>query len=189
MKTITINAYQYHELSDKAKEQVYQDYLASRIDYWWYDLTYEDANQFWLDIQEFDIYRNYINIQFQGDAEKTAQAIVGGAGASLLELAKDWQKEVNDLLESYSDYDNFMHWLKEQEYNEEDYDFEDWVLYESGYEDDKESADADFLKQLGEYYLNALKTDYEHWTSEEHIADLCECNDWYFDINGKIIEQ
>jgi hypothetical protein len=187
MKTITINAYQYDELSDKAKEQVYKDYLNNGVDDWWYESTYFDADQFYLDIEGFDVYINHIEIKFKGVAEDTAKAIVDGAGGELLELAKDWAKEVNDLFKSYSDYDNYMHWLKEQECDEEDYDFEDWVLYESGYEDDKESADADFLKQLGEYYLNYLKSDYDHFTSEEYVADLCECNDWYFDINGKIL--
>ena len=74
------------------------------------------------------------------------------------------------------------------EYTLDDMEFEDWVLYESGYEDDKDSADADFLKQLGEYYLNYLKSDYDYFTSEEYVAELYECNDYWFDINGKILE-
>lgn len=188
MKTITINAYQYNELSDKAKEQVHQDYLNNSFPDWWYESTYDDANNFCLDIQEFDIYRNYIKIEFQDDAEATAQAIVEGAGGELLELAKDWQKEVNDLFKSYSDYDKYQEWLREMDYTLDDMEFEDWLLEESGYQDDKESADADFLKQLGEYYLDYLKSDYDHYTSEEYIADFYECNDYWFDINGKILE-
>lgn len=185
MKTITINAYQYNELSDKAKERVYQDYLHNGVDDCWYEYTYFDANQFYLDIEVFDVYINYIDIKFKGDAEDTAKAIVDGAGGELLELAKDWQKEVNDLFKSYSDYDKYQEWLREMDYTLDDMEFEDWVLEESGYQDDKESINADFLKQLGEYYLNYLKSDYDHITSEEYVADLCECNDYWFDINGK----
>lgn len=188
MKTITINAYQYNELSDKAKEQVCQDYLDNSFPDWWYESTYDDANNFCLDIQEFDIYKNYIKIEFKFDAEQTAQAIVDGAGGELLELAKDWQKEVNDLFKSYSDYDKYQEWLREMEYTLDDMEFEDWVLEESGYQDDKESINNDFLYQLGEYYLNYLKSDYDHFTSEEYVADLCECNDYWFDINGKFLE-
>lgn len=188
MKTITINAYQYNELSDKAKEKVYQYYLDNLFPDWWYESSYDDANNFCLDIQEFDIYRNYIKIEFKFDAEQTAQAIVEGAGGELLELAKDWQKEVNDLFKSYSDYDKYQEWLREMDYTLDDVEYEDWVLEESGYQDDKESADADFLRQLGEYYLNYLKSDYDYFTSEEYIAEMYECNDYWFDINGKILE-
>ena len=185
MKTITINAYQYHELSDKAKEQVLNGYLSSAsLDDWW-DSGCEDANNFCLEIKEADVYRNYIKIEFKFDAEETAKAIVQGAGGELLELAKDWQKEVNDLFKSYSDYDKYQEWLREMDYTLDDMEYEDWVLEESGYQDDKESINDDFLYQLGEYYLNYLKSDYDHFTSEEYIADLCECNDYWFDINGK----
>ena len=188
MKTITINAYQYNELSDKAKEQVLNGYLSSAsLDDLW-DSGCEDANNFCLEIKEADVYRKYIEIECKFDAEQTAQAIVEGAGGELLELAKDWQKEVNDLFKSYSDYDKYQEWLREMEYTLDDMEFEDWLLEESGYQDDKEGADADFLKQLGDYYLNYLKSDYDHFTSEEYVADLCELNDYWFDINGKFLE-
>lgn len=186
MKTIEIKAYQYDELSDKAKEQVLNDYIRIGYynDYWW-DLGCEDANNFCLEIKEADVYRKYIEIEFKFDAEQTAQAIVEGAGGELLELAKDWQKEVNKLWESFSDYDKYQEWLAQRNYTLDDMEFEDWVMEESGYSDDKESTDSDFLYQLGEYYLWYMKSQYDYYYSEEHIADLCECNDWYFDINGK----
>jgi len=186
MKTITINAYQYDELSDKAKENV-QRYWVENLDDWWYESTYEDAKQFHLDIKEFDIYRSYCKVGFVYDAEKTATAILEDAGGQLLGLAKDWLQEINDLFNSYSDYDKYLEWLNEMEYTLDDMEFEDWVFDESGYQDDKESVNDDFLKQLEEYYLIALKYNYEYFQSEENIMMECEANDYWFDINGKIL--
>jgi len=187
MKTIEIKVYQYDELSDKAKENANNYYLNNLFDEWWYESTYDDAKEFRLDIKEFDIYRNYIKVEFKYDAEETAKAIVENAGGELLELAKDWQTEVNKLWESFSDYNKYQEWLAQRNYSLDDMEFEDWVMEESGYSDDKESTDSDFLYQLGEYYLNYLKSDYYYFGSEEYIQDYYECNDYLFDINGKIV--
>ena len=65
--------------------------------------------------------------------------------------------------------------------------FEDWVLEESGYQDDKDSINDDFLRQLEEYYLSYLQADYEYFTSEEYIKDYYESSEYLFDINGKIL--
>lgn len=184
MKTIEIKAYQYDELSDKAKEKVYEYYSNNAFPYWWYESTYDDANSFYLDIQEFDIYNNYIKVEFKFTAEETANKIVAGAGGELLSIAEEYKKEVDELFKSYSNYDKYSEWLKEMEYTLDDMEFEDWVLEESGYQDDKESAGEEFLYELGEYYLNYLKNDYDYFTSEEYIEQFCECNDYLFDING-----
>ena len=187
MKTITINAYQYDELSDKAKENFQNYYVEKLFPDWWYETAYEDSNQFYLRIEEFDVYRSYCTISFIYDPEDTAKAIVENAGGELLELAKDWADEVNDLFKSYSDYDKYLEWLNEMEYSLDDMEFEDWVLEESGYQDDKESVNDDFLRQLEEYYLRYLKSDYEYYSSEEYIEETCMANDYWFDINGKIL--
>lgn len=187
MKTITINAYQYKELSDKAKEKVYHDYLTDGVDEWWFESTDEDASLFYLDIPEFNIHRNQIKIEFTDGAEETAKAILDGANGELFDLAKEWQQEVNDLFISYKDYGSYIDWLNENGITEDDYDFDDWVIEESGYQDDKESIDFDFLRQLGDYYLNFLKSEYEYFTSEGYVAEKCEANDYWFDINGNFI--
>jgi len=187
MKTIEIKVYRYDELSDKAKENANNYYLDKMVYDWWYESTYDDAKEFRLDIQEFDIYRNYIKVKFKYDAEETAKAIVENAGGELLELAKDWQTEVNKLWQSFSDYNKYQEWLAQMNYTLDDMEFEDWVMEESGYSDDKESTDSDFLYQLGEYYLNYLKSDYDYFSSEEYIKDYYESNDYWFDVNGKIV--
>jgi hypothetical protein len=187
MKEVTIKAYQYDELSDKAKENAINYYMEICIDDWWYESTYEDAKEFCLDIQEFDVYRSYCNAKFVYDADETAKAIIDNAGGELLKIAEDYQKEVSELFKGYSDYDKYQEWLRERDYTLDDLEFEDWVIEETGYEDDKESAGNEFLSELEEYYLSYLKADYDYFTSEEYIADYYESNECLFDINGKIL--
>jgi hypothetical protein len=187
MKEVTINAYQYDELSDKAKENAINYYMERVMDDWWYESTYEDAKEFCLDIQEFDIYRSYCNAKFIYDADETAKAIIDGAGGELLKIAEDYQKEVSELFKGHSDYDKYQEWLRERDYTLDDLEFEDWVIEETDYQDDKESAGNEFLSELEEYYLSYLKADYDYFTSEEYIADHYESNECLFDINGKIL--
>jgi len=186
METIEVTLYTFEELSDKAKERASDYYMERMISDWWYEPAMDDAKEFYLDIQEFDIYRNYCNAKFIDQPEDTAKAIVEGAVGALLEIARDWQKQVNDLFNSYSDYDKYLEWLREMDYTLDDMEFEDWVLEESGYQDDKESAGNDFLRELEDYYLRFLKDDYDNQTSVEYIADFYTDNDYWFDINGKI---
>jgi hypothetical protein len=188
METITINAYRYDELSDKAKENAVNHYMEGLVGDWWYENAFEDAEQFCLDIQEFDIYRNYCNAKFIYDADETAKAIVEGAKGRLLDIAEDYQKEVSELFKGYSDYDKYQEWLRERDYTLDDLEFEDWVIEETDYQDDKESAGNEFLSELEEYYLSSLKADYEYLHSEEYIQDFYESNDYLFDINGKVLD-
>jgi hypothetical protein len=188
MKTITINAYRYDELSDKAKENAVHHYIEGLVGDWWHENALEDAKEFCLDIQEFDVYRSYCNAKFIYDADETAKAIVENAGGELLELAKDYQKEVSELFKGYSDYDKYQEWLRERDYTLDDLEFEDWVIEETDYQDDKESAGDEFLSELEEYYLSSLKADYEYFHSEEYIQDFYESNDYLFDINGKVLD-
>jgi hypothetical protein len=188
MKEVTIKAYRYDELSDKAKGNAVKYYMEGLVGDWWYENAFEDAKEFCLDIQEFYIHRNYCNAKFIYDADETAKAIVEGANGRLLDIAKDYQKEISELFKGYSDYDKYQEWLRERDYTLDDLEFEDWVIEETGYEDDKESAGNEFLSELEEYYLSYLKADYEYLHSEEHIQGFYESNDYLFDINGKVLD-
>ena len=188
MKEVTINAYQYDELSDKAKENVFNYYASNIFPHWWYESAYDDSKEFCLEIQEFDIYRNYCNAKFMYDADETAKAIIDGAGGELLEIAKDYQKEVSELFKGHSDYDKYQEWLRERDYTLDDLEFEDWVTEETGYEDDKESAGDNFLSELEGYYLRVLMANWDWYTSEKYIADYFVENDNWFDVYGKILD-
>jgi hypothetical protein len=188
MKEVTIKAYRYDELSDKAKENAMDYYMEICIGDWWYIDALEDAKEFCLDIQEFDVYRSYCNAKFMYDADETAKAIVDNAGGELLELAKDYQKEVSELFKGHSDYDKYQEWLRERDYTLDDLEFEDWVIEETGYEDDKESAGDNFLSELEGYYLRYLMANWDCYTSEKYIADYFVENDDWFDVYGKILD-
>jgi hypothetical protein len=188
MKEVTINAYRYDELSDKAKENVLNYYASNIFPHWWYESAYDDSKEFCLEIQEFDIYRNYCKAKFMYDADETAKAIIENAGGELLKIAEDWKKEVSELFKGYSDYDKYQEWLRERDYTLDDLEFEDWVIEETGYQDDKESSANDFLSELEGYYLRVLKTEFDYYNSEEYIEDYLEANDYLFDINGKVLD-
>jgi hypothetical protein len=65
--------------------------------------------------------------------------------ANCLRIAQGIRTASKELLKAYSDYDKYQEWLTEMDYTLDDLGFEDWVIEESGYQDDKESADKEFL--------------------------------------------
>lgn len=185
MKTINVKVYQFNELSDDAREVAMNNYMEHYMDSW-YDYVLEDALNVDVYIEEFDVYRNHCRVRFQQEAEDTAQAIIeeGYAGA-LKEIVQEWQEDVNNALRSYSKYDEYLDWISDRGFTEDDFDFDDWLIYESGYAEDKLNMDLDFLKQLADYYLKVLKDEYDHYTSESYIEDFYDCNEALFLESGE----
>ena len=185
MKTINVKVYQFNELSDHARQVAMDNYMEHYMDYW-YDYVVEDMKPIDLYLEEFDIYRNYCKIRFQQEAEDTAQAIIEeGYAGTLKEIVEEWQEDVNNALKSYSKYDEYIDWINDRGFTEDDFDFDDWLLYESGYAEDKESMDLDFLKQLSDYYLQRLHDDYTYYTSESYIEDFYDRNNALFLESGE----
>lgn len=190
MKTIKINAYRFKELSDKAKANAMDTYYSNHFDETWYDFIEEDAKTFKLSLDGFQIDRRICDLSFVDNAEETAKAIMCWnlpEESKLLEHAREWILEVNSLFKTYNSYDSYISWLNENGMVEDDYDFDEWVLEESGYQDDKVSVDSDFLRQLEYEFLEYLESEYEHICSEEYISGYYDANEWLFDINGNII--
>lgn len=185
MKTINVKVYQFNELSDHARQVAMDNYMEHYMGYW-YDYVVEDMKPIDLYLEEFDIYRNYCKIRFQQEAEDTAQAIIEeGYAGTLKEIVEEWQEDVNNALKSYSKYDEYIDWINDRGFTEDDFDFDDWLLYESGYAEDKESMDLDFLKQLSDYYLQRLHDDYTYYTSESYIEDFYDRNNALFLESGE----
>ncbi|MEY2152245.1 antitoxin of toxin-antitoxin stability system [Rhodanobacter sp. 115] len=45
---------------------------------------------------------------------------------------------------------------------------------------------SDQLDRLASWLYEQLRSEYEHQTSEETVAEMCESNDWEFDESGRI---
>jgi len=186
MKTIEIKLYQFNELSEKAQERALEDFRYINVDNdWWFDYIMEDAKEFCLSIEEFDIYRRDCEVAFLYNADETIKAIKENAGGELLLIANEYEQQVKELFKAYSDYEKYQEWLRERDYTLDDLEFEDWVLEETEYEEDKENIYIEFLKELGEYYLSMLQSSYDYHMSDEAIIDTIEANEYEFTENGK----
>ena len=186
MKTIEIKLYQFNELSEKAQERALEDLRDINLqEDWWFDYIMEDAKEFCLCIEEFDIYRQDCKVVFFYDADKTIKAIKENAGGELLLIANEYEQQVKELFKAYSDYEKYQEWLRERDYTLDDLEFEDWVIEESGYQDDKESADKEFLYDLSEYYLSTLQGSYDYHMSDEAVIGTIEANEYEFTEDGK----
>jgi hypothetical protein len=185
MKTISVKVYPFDELSDQAKKVAIENYYDHYMGDWW-DYIYEDASQMSISIREFDVYRRYCKVDFVDSAIETHEAIIeAGVTGQLKDIADDWKEEVDNLAKSYSNYDEFLDWLSDRGFTEDDFDFDHWLLYESGYADDRESVDYDFLKQIAECYLTYLSDTYDYYTSEEYISSFYDDHDALFFESGK----
>jgi len=174
MKTVTINLYQFSELSDKAKEKAISRLMDINTDSdWWYS-TYEDAAQVNLKITSFDIDRgSYVNAQFMQSAYDTANLIILNHGESCetYKTAQTFIQSWNNLVSKYSDGIN-----------------KNVVAEENEYEFDNEADDleSDFLKSISEDYRIILSKQYDYLTSEDAIIETIEANDYYFTEDGKL---
>ena len=174
MKTVTINLYQFSELSDEAKENAIKELYDINVNSdWWYGV-YEDAAQVNLKIKGFDIDRgSYVKAEFMQSAYDTANLITLNHGESCetyktaLTFIQDW----NNLVSKYSDG------VKT-----------DVVTEDNEYDFDNEADDLenDFLQSISEDYRIILRNEYDCLTSEKSIIETIEGNDYYFTENGQL---
>lgn len=172
MKTITVNLYQFSELSDSAKENARNWLREWYPDYGWWENTYEDANNIGLKITGFDIDRpNYCNGELTNDSHYTANKIKTehGEECDTYKLAVKFLANWDALVAKYSDGDG----EKVTEGNEDDFDTE------------ADELESDFKDDLLEEYLSILKNEYEYLTSDECIDETIIANEYDFTENGE----
>lgn len=170
-KQKTITVYQYHELSDSAKERARDWYIGAGLDWDWYDFIFEDAKTIGLKLTGFDLDRNrHATGDFISNPEAVAAAIKENHGAPC-----ETYKTACDYLETISALD------KEYERRDEDGFEADW----ENWDEKKKEADAEFLRSLLEDYSIMLQKEYEHLYSEEYIAEVMEANEYEFNEQGK----
>lgn len=170
MQTITINLYQFSELSDEAKQKAISNLAMINVDGEWWESTYEDAANIGLKITGFDIDRgSYVNGSFTLSANEVAANIFSNHGESC-ETFKTatafmdcWQPIFNDYMDETSE--NY-----ESRENEEC----------------MQSEEDEFLSSLCNDYLKILRDEYEYLTSEEAIIETIESNEYDFTEDGEL---
>ena len=97
MKTITINLYEFNELSEKAQRPAMDKLMNINIDNDWWDFAYEDAKNVGCIIEGFDLGRGKsIELVIDDDHIEVAQKIVENWGETC-----DGYKESQQFIEDF----------------------------------------------------------------------------------------
>jgi len=162
MKTIEIQLFKFSELSEDAQKKAIEKLSDINVDYDWWEVIYEDAENIGLKITEFDLYRMSIDGNFNLSAAEVAQNILNEHG---------------EMCETYKTAENFL--------NEFNPVFAEYMETEEG-EDKLIDLESDFLNSLLEDYRIMLQKDFDYLTSEEAIIETIEANDYDFTANGEL---
>lgn len=158
MKTITINAYEYKELNPKIQEKVINKFYDININYDWWMCIYEDAKSIGLQIDEHDLYRDYIKGIFIIDESEVCSNILEnhGIGCDSVGFVLEYLDKIKEVLYSDSERDisPFKHIL---------------------------------LKKISRYYLLLLHDEYKYLTDKEQIIGTIEANEYFFTESGELI--
>jgi len=173
MKTITINLYEFDELSDEAKENAIQEHRECGFEYDWWDSIYDDARQNGLKITGFDLYRRDITGELTMPMLQSMNEIMGNHG----ELCGTY-KMASMFLKQYFLLENDLDVINRVDNEEMDVIDAIKEVAEEGLEGIYKQA------LLHEYYM-ILKTEYEDRTSDEGITESIHCNDYWFTEDGR----
>lgn len=168
MKTITINLFEFSELSDSAKEKARQWYREGALDYEWWDGVYEDAKRIGLEIDSFDLDRNrHANGSFSKYAEHCARMIM---------------QEHGDQCETFKTAQAFLLERAEIEAKHSDPDSCNGLTYEG--DEALEQCDSEFLRSILEDYSIMLQKEYEYLLSDESVDESIIANGYTFTESG-----
>jgi hypothetical protein len=174
MKTVTLNLYQFSELTDEAKENAIKELYDINVDSDWWNSTYEDAAQVNIKIKGFDIDRgSYVNAEFIESAYNTANLIILNHGESCetYKTAKSFIEDWNNLVSKYSDGVNINKVTEDNEYD---------------FDNEADDLENDFLQSISEDYRIILSNEYDYLTSEKSIIETIEANEYDFTEYGQL---
>lgn len=158
MREVTIKLYQYHELSEKAKEKARQWYLEGDVfDIHW-DFLKDDAKEIGLELRSWE-YRRYLKASWLDSPYKV------------------FKKIMENHRENCETYKTAL------EYKEK---FEALPLDEEGQQIEDEDLEQDFLNALSEDYRILADKEYEYTQSDEYVTEAMESNEYEFLENGEM---
>lgn len=172
MKTKTYNVYRFDELSKESQEKAIQNLCDINVDHNWWFMVYEDAKQVFLEIASFDIDRRTIEVYPLKNHSilDVAHAIEKNHGESCetFKTTKDFLRDRDEIIDS----------CERDEYGEP-------VSY-SDLDEKLDACEREYLRALGEDYLQILRNEYEYLTSKESIIETLEVYDYAFTEDGKL---
>jgi len=165
MKTITINLYEFHELSE-ASQKIAFEKLRSTIFMDFESIVLDAANINFI-IEDLDVEHNYVLGYFYQGEYDTASKIVKehGQKTETYKIANDYLSA----LESIIRQKNMLGFETSQ-----------------ALENEHEALDEKFLSQLSNVYLNIIKKYCDWETSKEDFKQIISCHDYFFTEDGKI---
>jgi hypothetical protein len=169
MKQLTINAFTFDELSDKAKDKA-REWMRNNgisLDEWW-DSTYEDAKQAGIKIEGFDLGRAQSIDGKVDQPETTAHYITKNHGehCETYKTAAAYLKE-RDAVIAAARKDENGDWLDENELDA-----------------NLDNVDEEFTRSILEDYRIILDKEHEYRLSDEAIDEDIQANEYLFTENG-----
>lgn len=164
MKRITINIYQFEELSETIQQTVLENFRGLNIDYQWWVWVYEDARSMGISIGDFDIDYRKIFLNLEYDLPTICNLIkeVVGEGDRLYGIAETYLSKWDELVYEQMSTDRVA-------------------------EDSADSLTKEFKNELSNYYLGVLTQEYKHLSSDKAIIETLEANNYWFFENGDCV--
>jgi len=158
MRTVRTKVYQFNELNENAKQKAIDNNREINVDYNWWEMTYEDAENIGLKITSFDLDRNkHAAGYFMQEANNTADRILTEHGESC-----ETYRIASEFLAAYDNINN------EEE------------------EQEAEEIEEEFLNKLLEEYADMLQRESEYLQSDEAISETLIANEYEFTKDGNI---
>ncbi len=165
-KQIITTIYEFHELTEDAKEKARNWYRElDSFDNWW-EGTYTDASMIGLKLTGFDLDRNkHATGIIETSAPEVAESIIANHGVECKTyiIAKEYQTALN-IIGVACDTDG----AERQEW-----------------EDKREEIDDLFLNKLLSAYADMLQEESYYRYTPEYVDEQIKANDYTFTIDGK----
>lgn len=190
--------YKFEELSEEAQKQAIDSCRDWDTDGDWWDATYEDAARIGLKIERSDDYqatgslietcRHTINLILAEHGEKCGTYKLAKKYDPLFQVEEVKHACLKETMVPCKDCKGTgIYGTGYGEYREYPCSVCEGtgkILMDWDYEED-ETLREEFLKALLREYKNMLDKEYEYLTSDEHIRELLEANDYEFYENGE----
>ena len=159
MQTITINVYEFSELSEKARARVLEKFRYANVDYDWWEFIYADAENCGVKLTGFDL----------GVRRECRGEFIDGAAAAREKILAEYQ-EGSDIHKIAAAFEPPAR--------------PDEISLDDEY--DADQADAAFLRDLLGCWWHRLDEEYAWLCSDEAVIDFLEANEYRFFADGRV---
>lgn len=160
MQTVTINVYEFSELSEKARARVLEKFRSANVEHDWWEFIYADAENCGIKLTGFDL----------GCRRECSGEFIDGAAAAREKILEEYQDQED--LDIYKIAAAFEPPARPDEISLDD-------------EYDADQADAAFLRDLLGCWWYRLEEECEWLCSDEAVIDFIEANEYRFFADGR----